>query len=91
VLTEIDRGTLTLTNRRIVFLGGSHSSDILLKKIISIEPYRDGIVIGKEGRARTQTFKGINKTYLNITVESRSFQVPIEGVIFNGMVEALMN
>ena len=91
VLTEIDRGTLTLTNRRIVFLGGSHSSDILLKKIISIEPYRDGIVIGKEGRARTQTFKGINKTYLIITVENRTFQVPIDGVIFNSMIEALMN
>jgi tetratricopeptide (TPR) repeat protein len=89
-LTEIDNGTLTLTNQRIVFAGKSHSSDIPLKKIISIEPYRDGIVIRKEGRAKAQQFTGTSKSYLNITVDGRIWTIPMDGVIINEIVATLI-
>ena len=88
-LTTIDKGTLILTNQRIVFAGRSHSSDNPLKKIISIQPYRDGIVVRKEGRAKDQQFTGTNKSYFHITVGGRTWTVPITGVVINNMVEAL--
>ena len=88
-LTTIDKGTLILTNQRIVFAGRSHSSDNPLKKIISIQPYKDGIVVRKEGRAKDQQFTGTNKSYFHITVGGRTWTVPITGVVINIMVEAL--
>ena len=88
-LAKLDNGTLTLTNQRIVFVGKTHSSDIPLKKIVSIEPYKNAIVVGKEGRARAQQFTGTNNSSLNIMVGGRTWAIPIYGAIIKIMIEGL--
>lgn len=44
-LKNIDLGELTLTNKRLVFSGAKRSVNIDIRKIISIEPYSDGIAL----------------------------------------------
>lgn len=44
----IDRGTLYLTNKRIIFTGTKKNSNIRIDKILNYTPYTDGVEIGKE-------------------------------------------
>lgn len=44
----IDRGTVYLTNKRIIFTGTKKNSNIKIDKILNIQPYTDGVEIGKE-------------------------------------------
>ncbi len=44
----IDTGTLYLTNKRLIFVGSKSTKTIYLNKILSIEPYVDGVEIVKE-------------------------------------------
>ncbi len=46
-LTEIDRGIVYLTNRRLLFMGNSKNSSIHLPNILSFVPYMNAIEIGK--------------------------------------------
>ena len=44
----IDKGTIYLTNKRIVFTGTSKNSIIRIDKILNFTPYSDAVEIGKE-------------------------------------------
>jgi hypothetical protein len=90
-LTELDKGSLTLTNQRIVFMGHSHSLDIPLKNITFIEPYLNAIVVGREGKTRSEQFTGIDKFSFDIAVDSRTWTIPLNGGIIKFMIEALYN
>ena len=88
-LTVIDNGTLILTNQRMVFVGKTHSSDIPLKKIVSIEPYKNAIVIGKEGKAKSQQIAGTDKSFFNVTISNKTWKIPVYGIVIQAMVEGL--
>ena len=47
-LQVIDRGTVYVTNKRIIFTGAMKNTNILLGKILSIIPYSDGVGIEKD-------------------------------------------
>jgi hypothetical protein len=47
-MTLIDRGTVYLTNKRLIFTGNKKNSNIRLEKVLNIQPYTDGVEIGKE-------------------------------------------
>lgn len=47
-LKTIDAGQLYLTNRRILFVGSRKNSNIPINKILSINPYSDGVGIEKD-------------------------------------------
>lgn len=53
---EIDRGELTFTNKRIIFIGGSKTKQYDLKKIIHLDEYADGFAIAYEGKERKPIF-----------------------------------
>jgi len=84
-LRELDRGTLTLTNKRLVFSGTQRSADISLGKIVSIEPYKDAIVVRKSGRQRAQYFTGLGQASLRIAIEDRAYQEPLTGLLLKYM------
>lgn len=48
VLKKIDTGRAYITNRRIIFIGSNRTYSILLKKILDMEPFSDGIKIMKD-------------------------------------------
>ena len=47
-LQVIDRGTIYITNKRLIFCGRLKNSNIALGKILSITPYSDGVGIEKD-------------------------------------------
>jgi hypothetical protein len=47
-LKNIDSGQVYLTNQRLLFTGTKENSDIQLNKILSINPFSDGVKIEKE-------------------------------------------
>lgn len=91
-LTEIDRGRLTLTNQRLVFTGAKRTSDIKLTRIVSVEPYKDGIGVQTSGHERTQYFLGIDPTEMVITasLNGRTIPVPFNGLLLDCMIEGLI-
>lgn len=47
-MTEIDTGTLYVTDKRLIFMGVHKNTNIRLDVILSFIPYSDGIEIGKD-------------------------------------------
>ncbi len=47
-LTRLDTGTLTFTNRKLVFQGGMRSTSVQLAKIIDLEVFKDGLMVHKD-------------------------------------------
>lgn len=47
-LSEIDKGNLFLTNKRIIFMGANKNSNIKYSSVLSIVPYSDGVGIEKD-------------------------------------------
>ncbi len=89
-LRTIDQGILTLTNKRLVFTGTKRTTNIDLRKVISIEPYKDGIASQRENKQKTEYFIGINRTSLNITVNGRKYAIPVSGVVLKCIIEGLI-
>lgn len=84
----IDEGILTLTNQRVVFSGQKRTLNIKLDKIISVEPYSNGIALRREGKQKTQYLvwpKDIAK--LDIDIDGRKYKEPFSGLIFKYLVE----
>ena len=52
-LTEIDKGTVFLTNKRIIFMGANKNSNIKYSSVLSIVPYSDGVGIEKDSGKST--------------------------------------
>ena len=81
---------LTLTNKRLVFTGSKRTNNIDLNKIISIEPYRDGIASRRENKQKTEYFIGINRTNINITCSEHAYMVPVSGIVLKCIIEGLI-
>lgn len=45
-----DRGRLVITNERLIFLGGNNTFSWPLTKILSIEPFADGVRVNAENK-----------------------------------------
>jgi len=88
-LRNIDQGTLTLTNKRLVFSGTKRTINIDLRKILSVEPYSDSIALRRESKEKTQYFTGIDQTELTITVGDRVYKEPFSGLILMYLIEGL--
>ena len=88
-LRTIDQGALTLTNKRLVFSGAKRTINIDLRKIISVEPYSDGIALRREGKQKTQYFTDIDQAELTITVGNRVYREQFSGLILMYLIEGL--
>jgi len=89
-LRNIDQGTLTLTNKRLVFTGSKRTINIDLGKIISIEPYSDAIAIRRSGKQKTEYFTGLDRIRISITVNNRKYEEQFSGLILKYQIEGLI-
>lgn len=85
-LKKIDQGTLVLTSKRLTFLGSMRTINIDLRKIVGIEPFKDGIGSQRENKQKTEYFTGTQNTVLNFSNEGRSLSVPINGVVLKAAI-----
>lgn len=85
-LREIDSGTFTLTNKRLVFTGKLKSITIQLGKIVTVQPWGDSaIAITKENVQKVQYFS-IPEADLQVSVEDRPYEQPLTGEIMAWIV-----
>ncbi|MGO8685246.1 MAG: hypothetical protein ACLQUT_11815 [Thermoleophilia bacterium] len=89
-LKDIDSGTLSLTNKRLVFAGALRSVEVALAKLTSIEAYSDAIAIRRAGREKTQLFFGLGEVAYTFRVEGRRHSEPCSGLIVKYAVEGLL-
>jgi len=88
-LRNIDQGILTLTTKRLIFSGEKNSLTIALTKIVSMEPFKDGVAIRREDRQKTQYFSGINPEIISIEakIDDRQYEEPFTGEILKYLIE----
>lgn len=86
-LRNIDTGTLTITNKRLVFSGAVKNITVDLKKLVSLEPYEDGISISKEGKASPAYFTNIDKQKVAFSVDGRNYEIPLNGLMLKILIE----
>ena len=89
-LEKIDKGVLVLTNKRVIFCGSKRSVNIDLRKIISIEPFKDAIAVKRVGRDKPQYFMGIDKIMLVITVGDEKYERPLSGRMMKYQIEGVI-
>jgi len=54
--SQLDTGTFTITNLRLIFNGTQASRNIALDKIISIQPFLDAVEVAVENRQKNLVF-----------------------------------
>ena len=82
----IDTGTFVITNKRLVFVGSKKSVNIDLKKILSINIFKDGISIQRENKQKIEYFTGTNKSEMDFTLEGRKQTLALEGYIIRAII-----
>jgi hypothetical protein len=59
-LRRVDYGTLTITNKRLIFIGKFKNQNLALNRVTFVNTYSDAIQVGKIGRERTMYFSANN-------------------------------
>jgi hypothetical protein len=67
-LKSIDRGTLTLTNRRLVFNGFSNSRNMPLSKLIKVHSFQDAISVSIDSKQKNSILVVSNPLIWEFTV-----------------------
>jgi Zn-finger nucleic acid-binding protein len=90
-IRDIDRGLFTITTKRLIFSGNKKTTGIDLSKIISINPYSDGIGVNRENREKMQYFVGIPEVEVDINVDGRLYREKFSGLMLMSIIEGLIN
>ena len=86
-LRNIDKGSLVLSNKRLIFLGSKRTTNIDLHKIVAIEAYKDGIESQRENKQKAEYFIGTDKSNITFTIEGRSSTIPVNGVVLKAAIQ----
>jgi len=85
---HVDTGDLILTDKRLVFVGSRKSADIDLRKILSIEPYSDGIALSRSNKKNVEWFIGnLNAASITMKIEDRDYDLRFDGLVLKCMIE----
>ena len=55
-LTNVDTGTLVITNQRVAYIGRTKSTSTTLPKLLHVEVYTDALAVFKEGRENPEFY-----------------------------------
>lgn len=88
-MRHLDTGILSLTTKRLVFSGSLRSAACELAKMVSVEPYSDGIGVASSNRSRKQYFTGIDQHTVTYSLDGRSYVDRFSGPLLVRMIEGL--
>jgi hypothetical protein len=63
-LGEIDKGTLVITNQRLVFLGSKRDISTPVAKLLQVEPFSNAVGIAREGKETRDIYLVPNPEYV---------------------------
>lgn len=85
---HIDTGQLVLTNRRLVFVGSRKSIDADLRKIVSLEPYEDGIAVNRSNKKNTEWFiRKFDDVIINGKTDREDVNITLDGLVLKYLIE----
>lgn len=85
-ITTIDRGTLTITNKRLIFTGSQKTLNYNLSKILSITEYKDAIVIQKENKQKTEIFADSDNIRFDYGTDGQTRSIPFYGCLLKAAI-----
>jgi hypothetical protein len=65
---KLDTGWLTITNKRLVFVGGKEDRTIPLNKVVSVDSIPTGIVVSIEGRQKAMALEVTNSLIATLII-----------------------
>jgi hypothetical protein len=77
-LRAIDRGTLLLTNERIVFIGTQRTTSVALQKLIDIEAFGDGLVVHREDKQKIEGYHLNGALQIDYQYNGQTLSVPVD-------------
>lgn len=85
-IMAIDSGIFVITNKRLIFLGSKKSVNIDLKKILSINIFKDGISVQRENKQKVEYFTKTNKHSMTFTLDKRKQTLDLEGYLIRAII-----
>lgn len=85
-IKTIDKGTLTITNKRLIFTESMKTLNYNLSKILSITDFKDGIGIQRDNKQKTEYFIDCDKTVLNYKVNDQFKSTPFYGTLLKAVI-----
>lgn len=85
-IKKIDVGTLTITNKRLIFTGTMKTLNYNLSKIMSITEFSDGIAIQRENKQKTEYFTDTDNIILTYTRNNITNETPFHGALIKAAI-----
>ena len=85
-IKAIDKGTLTITNKRLIFTGSMKTLNYNLSKILSITDFKDGIAIQRDNKQKTEYFTDCDETVINYKVNDQFKSTPFYGSLLKAVI-----
>jgi hypothetical protein len=97
VLQPVARGSLTVTDRRLVFSSGARTESVDLGTLVSVDEREGfgagqgppGVVVQTSGRKRPLVLVGLAQGTYTFWVEDRAYREQMSGSMFKHLVEGL--
>jgi hypothetical protein len=70
----------------LIFIGSKRTTNIDLKRILAVKPYKDGIESQRDNKQKTEYFIGTDKTTINFTKNGRHTSIPVNGVVLKAAI-----
>lgn len=89
-IRDVDIGTLTITNKRLVFTGQKKTINYNLNKIISVQHYSEGVGIQRENKQKTEYFLGIDRRIITFKKDGELQRSPFFGILLHHLLLRLI-
>lgn len=85
-IKTIDRGTLTITNKRLIFTGSMKTLNYNLSKILSITEFKDAIGIQKENKQKIEYYANCDNLKLDFEINGQTKTTPFYGCLLKAAI-----
>ncbi len=85
-IQKIDTGTLTITNKRLIFTGSMKTLNYNLSKILSITEFKDAVGIQRDNKQKTEYFTDCDRSILNYTINNQTKSTPFYGPLLKAVI-----
>lgn len=89
-IRDVDVGTLTITNKRLVFTGQKKTINYNLNKIIAVDQYFEGVGIQRENKQKTEYFIGLDKRIITFKKDGELQRTPFFGILLQQLLLRLI-
>lgn len=91
VMTHIDTGVVTITNKRFIFSGSKRNVNVNLTQITSIDTYSNGIKLQRSNKQKVEQFIGFENVSFNFPWNDKKYYVTVNGNLIKAIILGGLN